>query len=104
MPVRGKGHGVLKQHGNLVIKILEGQGFQELRAQLRPCFTRLHNFRPKATRSESKEVYLVCLDRKRMGTKAFQVWSRRTFVRLDISVKSDIFFSHRVAARSEGPL
>lgn len=64
VPVRGEGEGVLKQRGNLVIKLLEGPGFNQLRRQLKPCFTKLHNVRPKATRPESKEVYLVCLGRK----------------------------------------
>lgn len=67
-PVQGEGKGVLRARGNLVVKLLEGPGFQELREQLRPCFQKLHNVRPKATRKESKELYLVGLGRI-MSTK-----------------------------------
>lgn len=48
-----------------MVKLLEGAGIQELRRQLRPHFERLLNVRPKATRPESKEVYVVGLGRKK---------------------------------------
>ena len=70
VPVKGQGNGVLRYQGNLVIKLLEGPGIMLLRSQLKPCFQKLHNVRPKATRRESKEVYLVCIGRKPAYTKA----------------------------------
>ena len=66
----GRGDGVLRHQGNLVVKLLEGPGFLLLREQLKPCFGKLHNVRPKATRPESKEIYLVCIGRKPTGKEA----------------------------------
>lgn len=62
-PVAGEGNGVLRMRGNLVIKLLEGNGYQELRRAVSPCFSKVYNFRPKATRQESREIYLVGLGR-----------------------------------------
>ena len=70
VPVKGQGDGVLQHNGNLVIKLLEGPGILLLRKQLKPCFSKLHNVRPKATRPESKEVYLVCIGRNAASKEA----------------------------------
>ena len=52
--------GVLLRGGSLVIKLLEGAGTQDWAATLRPHFRKLAYMRPRATRTRSKEVYLVC--------------------------------------------
>lgn len=56
--------GVLCPGGALVMKLLQGPGTVEFGQQARPYFDRLVWHRPKATRRESKEVYLLGLGRK----------------------------------------
>lgn len=53
--------GVLKPGGALVMKILQGGDLQDFAKMLRQDFTKVAYHRPKATRNESKEVYLLGL-------------------------------------------
>jgi 23S rRNA U2552 (ribose-2'-O)-methylase RlmE/FtsJ len=59
--------GVLRLGGNLVIKLLEGPGGgrADLQAACKPHFTAMKWFRPKATRNESTEVFLIARGRKK---------------------------------------
>lgn len=52
---------LLAPHGNLVVKVLEGHGLPKFVKQLQPCFHRVLRARPKATRSESREIYVLGL-------------------------------------------
>jgi 23S rRNA (uridine2552-2'-O)-methyltransferase len=54
----------LKQHGNLVIKIFQGGGQQEILKQMRTIFTKAKTTKPKACRSDSFEIFLIGLDKK----------------------------------------
>lgn len=56
--------GVLKPGGSLVMKLLQGPGTQEFAQELREYFGKVAWHRPKATRSESKEVFLLGLKKK----------------------------------------
>jgi len=57
--------GVLAAKGDLVVKILEGQGsVEELTRACKPHFAKINWFKPNATRSESREIYLVARGRK----------------------------------------
>lgn len=58
--------GVLRVGGNLVVKLLEGPGGGrgDLQTICKPHFASLKWFRPKATRNESTEVFLVARGRK----------------------------------------
>eukprot|EP01025_Chloroclados_australasicus_P014116 TRINITY_DN16601_c0_g2_i3.p2 TRINITY_DN16601_c0_g2~~TRINITY_DN16601_c0_g2_i3.p2 ORF type:complete len:224 (+),score=17.01 TRINITY_DN16601_c0_g2_i3:211-882(+) len=58
------GNGILKNGGSLVMKVLEGSGTKEFADQLRHYFKKVIYFRPKATRSESRELYIICIGRK----------------------------------------
>lgn len=60
--------GVLSVGGNLVVKLLEGPGGgrRDLSAVCKPHFDSLRWFRPKATRGESTEVFLVARGRRRV--------------------------------------
>lgn len=58
------GRGVLRPGGSLVMKLLQGPGTQEFAADLRQDFAKVAWHRPPATRSESKEVFLLGLKRK----------------------------------------
>ncbi|XP_031488679.1 uncharacterized protein LOC116256451 [Nymphaea colorata] len=53
--------GVLQPKGNLVMKLLESEENQRYRDVCRQHFQKASWLRPKATRSSSKEIYLVCL-------------------------------------------
>lgn len=55
----------LREHGNLVIKIFQGGGEQELLQQMRKTFVKAKGFKPKASRSDSFELFLIGLDRLR---------------------------------------
>jgi 23S rRNA (uridine2552-2'-O)-methyltransferase len=53
----------LKVHGNLVIKIYQGGGEALLLQQMRKVFKKAKGFKPKASRSDSFELFLIGLDR-----------------------------------------
>ena len=54
----------LKTHGNLVIKIFQGGGQQEILKQMRTLFTKAKTTKPKACRKDSFEIFLIGLDKK----------------------------------------
>lgn len=54
----------LKPHGNLVIKIFQGGGQQQILQDLRRKYTKAKTLKPKACRSDSFETYLIGLDKK----------------------------------------
>ena len=54
----------LKAHGNLVIKIFQGGGQQELLKKLRESFRKAKALKPKASRDDSFEIFLIGLDKK----------------------------------------
>ena len=58
--------GVLRKGGSLVVKLLEGPGGgrEDLQKVCKPQFDNVKWFRPKATRRESKEVFLVATGRR----------------------------------------
>ncbi len=55
----------LKEHGNLVIKIFQGGGQEEVLKTMRGMFTKAKAFKPKACRDDSFEIYLIGLDKKK---------------------------------------
>ncbi|XP_010557892.1 PREDICTED: uncharacterized protein LOC104826739 [Tarenaya hassleriana] len=52
--------GVLKHGGHLVIKLLESEDAQDFTRICKPIFRKASWLRPKATRSSSREIYLIC--------------------------------------------
>ncbi|MFV2056132.1 MAG: RlmE family RNA methyltransferase [Thiohalomonadales bacterium] len=52
-------HKVLEKEGDLLIKVFHGEGFDDLLRQLRQGFNKVHIRKPKASRSSSREVYLL---------------------------------------------
>ena len=58
--------GVLRKGGSLVVKLLEGPGGgrEDLQKVCKPQFDNVKWFRPKATRRESKEVFLIATSRR----------------------------------------
>ncbi|KAK8672263.1 hypothetical protein V6N13_110636 [Hibiscus sabdariffa] len=57
-------NGVLLSRGHLVIKLLESEDTKELSQICKPLFKKSSWLRPKATRSSSREIYLICQDLK----------------------------------------
>ncbi|XP_025015295.1 ribosomal RNA large subunit methyltransferase E isoform X2 [Ricinus communis] len=53
-------NGVLQAGGHLVIKLLESEDIQEFTRICKPLFRKASWLRPKATRSSSREIYLIC--------------------------------------------
>ena len=49
----------LKPGGALVMKCFEGSGLDELRKVIRTNFKQLNNFKPKASRDKSREIYVL---------------------------------------------
>jgi len=50
---------VLKPGGDFVCKVFQGEGFDEFVREARNSFERVRVFKPEASRSASREVYLV---------------------------------------------
>lgn len=56
---------MLKQGGNLVMKVLEGEAYADLLHRAAGSFKTAKGFKPKASRSISTEMYIVCLNRNK---------------------------------------
>ncbi|XP_075495664.1 uncharacterized protein LOC142532978 [Primulina tabacum] len=54
------GSGVLQPGGHLVVKLLESEDVKELSQICKPLFRKASWLRPRATRSCSREIYLIC--------------------------------------------
>jgi len=50
---------VLKPGGNFAVKVFEGEGLDDFRQTARGIFTKVLNRKPKASRDESRELYIV---------------------------------------------
>ncbi|GAV75170.1 FtsJ domain-containing protein, partial [Cephalotus follicularis] len=53
-------NGILQPGGHLVVKLLESEDVQEFSRICKPMFKKASWLRPKATRSSSREIYLIC--------------------------------------------
>ena len=56
---------VLKPGGNFVVKIFHGEGFDQYMLELKKRFKRVTSRKPDASRSRSREVYVVAKNFKR---------------------------------------
>jgi len=54
----------LMEHGNLVIKIFQGGGQQQILQKMRGMFAKAKSLKPKACRVDSFEIYLIGLDKQ----------------------------------------
>ena len=50
---------VLRPGGDLLLKMFQGEGFDQLLAELRAAFAKVVVRKPKASRPRSREVYLL---------------------------------------------
>jgi len=55
----------LNAEGRFVVKLFQGEGFEELISTLRRDFNTVKFRKPKASRSRSREIYAVCCGLKR---------------------------------------
>lgn len=55
---------LLKRGGNAVVKIFDGPELPKVRKEFEKIFRSVKIFRPKAVRKGSKELFLICLEKK----------------------------------------
>ena len=55
---------VLAPGGSFIVKVFQGEGFDEYLGQIRSLFTKVKGRKPDASRSRSREVYIVATGRK----------------------------------------
>lgn len=58
----------LKPNGQFLVKVFQGEGFQEYLKELRETFEQVLNRKPKASRDRSSEVYLLCKNLRKAVT------------------------------------
>ncbi len=49
----------LRDGGQLLVKAFQGEGFASLRGAMQPYFDKIHTCKPQASRSRSREIYLL---------------------------------------------
>jgi len=52
-------HQVLKANGSFVVKVFQGEGFDQFMKDVRACFKAVKTRKPESSRARSREVYLV---------------------------------------------
>jgi 23S rRNA (uridine2552-2'-O)-methyltransferase len=60
----------LRPRGTFVCKLFHSEGFEGFRDRLRGCFGKVEALRPKSTRTESKEIFFICI--QYLGSKSKQ--------------------------------
>ncbi|MGL4860789.1 MAG: 23S rRNA (uridine(2552)-2'-O)-methyltransferase RlmE [Enterobacteriaceae bacterium] len=55
---------VLAPGGSFIVKVFQGEGFDDYLRQIRALFTRVKVRKPEASRARSREVYIVATGRK----------------------------------------
>ena len=53
----------LQDHGSLLVKAFHGSGFNDILKTLRSTYKHVKVIKPDASRQESGEIYLLCLDK-----------------------------------------
>jgi 23S rRNA (uridine2552-2'-O)-methyltransferase len=53
---------ILRKGGNAIFKVFDGEFLQELRRDIKRDFSEVVLSKPKASRQQSSELYLVCKD------------------------------------------
>ena len=51
---------VLNKEGVMVAKVFQGGGFNDLTKQIKQSFKQVLNFKPKSSRKQSTELYIIC--------------------------------------------
>ncbi len=54
---------VLKSHGSFFVKVFQGADLQEFEDEVKRAFTHVRYFKPKSSRPDSKEIFILALGR-----------------------------------------
>ena len=52
-------HQVLKKDGSFVVKVFQGEGFEQFMKDVKSCFKVVRTRKPESSRARSREVYIV---------------------------------------------
>ncbi len=52
-------HQVLKKNGSFVVKVFQGEGFEQYMKDVKACFSTVRTRKPESSRARSREVYIV---------------------------------------------
>ncbi len=55
----------LKPHGHMVMKLFQGGGSKEIETGIRTRFAKMQLLKPKSTRKESKEIFVIGIDKRK---------------------------------------
>ncbi len=59
---------ILKQNGKFVSKIFMGSIFNEIISEAKSIFNEVKVFKPKSSKKDSKEIFIICKNLKKYGT------------------------------------
>ena len=59
---------ILKQNGKLVSKVFMGSIFNEIISEAKSIFNEVKVFKPKSSKKDSKEIFIICKNLKKYGT------------------------------------
>lgn len=64
----------LRRGGNLFIKVFQGEFFDEFLSEVKRHFRHVEVFKPKASRKESAEIYIVGMDYRGSQLNSLESW------------------------------
>ena len=59
---------ILKQNGKFVSKVFMGSIFNEIISEAKSIFNEVKVFKPKSSKKDSKEIFIICKNLKKYGT------------------------------------
>jgi 23S rRNA (uridine2552-2'-O)-methyltransferase len=59
---------ILKQNGKLVSKVFMGSIFNEIISEAKSIFNEVKVFKPKSSKKDSREIFIICKNLKKYGT------------------------------------
>ncbi|MBS7606749.1 MAG: RlmE family RNA methyltransferase [Candidatus Bathyarchaeia archaeon] len=65
---------ILRRGGNLFIKVFQGEFFDEFLSEVKRYFRYVEVFKPKASRKESAEIYIVGMDYRGSQLNSLESW------------------------------
>ena len=63
---------ILKQNGKFVSKVFMGSIFNEIISEAKSIFNEVKVFKPKSSKKDSKEIFIICKNLKKYGTQYSQ--------------------------------
>ena len=59
---------ILKQNGKFVSKVFMGSIFNEIISEAKSILNELKVFKPKSSKKDSREIFIICKNLKKYGT------------------------------------